>query len=86
MRIKPVFNLVVVEVPGLEQVHESGLIIEVEAIPNKAKVVATGPDCKLGLEEGDEVFIRTYGWEEHVEGKVKYLVGSEENILGTVEK
>lgn len=83
--IVPFEDIVVIEIPkGGSEIPTAGgiLLISSEETPDRGTLTAKGTETKLPIEVGDTLFIRTYGWQNLVEGGKEYLVGKEEGILG----
>ena len=67
-----------------EEKTESGIVLpeEIDRERNQGTIVSRGEMCKLPVEVGDKVLVRSYGFDEvEIEGE-KYLVGKEDNIIG----
>lgn len=84
---RPLQNYVLLEEVQFQNVTEGGIILADNAdLPpsNRGKILAIGPDCKLGLKEGDEVIIQRHRFETATDEKKKFLIGREDAIIGVV--
>lgn len=67
-----------------EEKTESGILLleDVDRERNQGIVVGKGDTCKLPIEIGDRVLVRSYGFDDvEIKGE-KYFFGKEENIIG----
>lgn len=96
MKIKPLYDRVVIETIEAESQTASGLIIPDAAKdkPRTGKVIAAGPGnytvrgdlLKLDVKVGDTVlFNKNSGTETKLDGKT-YLVMKESEIIGVIEE
>jgi chaperonin GroES len=96
MKIKPLGDKIVLKPISEEEKTESGIIlpdtVEKEK-PEQGEVVAVGPGKNLEnggraimeVKVGDKVLFKKYSPDEFEIGKEKYLVISQEDILGIIE-
>ncbi len=94
MKIKPLYDNVLIEPVEEEQTTASGIVIPETASkekPQQGKVVAVGSgktvegeEVKLPVEKGDKVIYKKWGGNEvEIEGK-EYLIVKSEDILAVV--
>ena len=94
MKIKPLFDKVVLKKLEAEETTKVGIILTASAKekPDMSVVVAVGPggmidgkEVKMVLKEGDRVIVGKYsGTEVKLEGE-EYIVVSQSDILAIVE-
>lgn len=90
MKLKPLFDKVVIKKTDVEQTTRAGIILTGSAMekPDVYEVVAVGPgtdDVKMVLSVGDKVIVGKYmGTEVKLDG-VDYTVVSQTEILAIVE-
>ena len=94
MKLKPLYDNVVIKPFKGELKTESGIVLPDSAKekPTKGEVVAVGHGkmnekgdvIAVSIKKGDTVLFKEYGFSEiEIDGDV-YLIGKEDNILGTL--
>ncbi len=96
MRIRPLFDKVIIKSLPADEVTKSGIVLPDTAErerPEKGEVVAVGPGkqrdngeiTKPSVKVGDKVVFRKYSPDEIKVDNVDYLVISESDIVGVLE-
>jgi len=96
MKLKPLSNNVLIKPVEKESMTTSGIVLPDSAKekPTQGEVVAVGPGKKnedgkivpVEVSVGDKVLFREYGLSEVEIEEKKYLIGSEDAILGVLAK
>ncbi len=94
MKLKPLFDKVVLKKAEAEETTKTGILLTGSAKekPDVSEVIAVGPggiiegkEIKMVLKEGDRVIVGKYtGTEVKVDG-VEYTIVSQSDILAVVE-
>ena len=94
MKLKPLFDKVVLEQKKQEQTTASGIVLpgNDKEMPMQGKVVAVGPggmvdgnEVKMEVKEGQDVIYSKYSGSEVEIDKVKYVILKQSDILAVVE-
>ena len=94
MKLKPLFDKVVLEQKKQEQTTASGIVLpgSDKEIPMQGKVVAVGPggmvdgnEVKMEVKVGQDVIYSKYSGSEVEIDKVKYVILKQSDILAVVE-
>ena len=94
MKIRPLFDKVVVEQTGKEETTKSGFILPSSAQEKQqtAKVVAVGPggvidgkEVTMQVKVGDKVIYSKYSGNEVKLGEEEYIIVKQSDILAVVE-
>ena len=94
MKLKPLFDKVVLEQKKQEQTTASGIVLpgSDKEMPMQGTVVAVGPggmvegnDIKMVVKEGQNVIYSKYSGSEVEIDKVKYVILKQSDILAVVE-
>lgn len=94
MSIKPLDDRVLVKQSEAETTTAGGIVLpdSAQEKPQRGKIVATGPGklldsgerATLSVKKGDEVIYSKYGGNEVEDGKDKYVILRESDILAVV--
>lgn len=94
MKLKPLFDKVVLEQKKQEQTTASGIVLpgNDKEMPMQGKVVAVGPggmvdgnEVKMEVKVGQDVIYSKYSGSEVEIDKVKYVILKQSDILAVVE-
>ena len=95
MKLKPLFDQVVIKMEEAEETTKSGIILTAAAQekPQIAQVLAVGPGgyvdgnkIEMVVKAGDRVVLRKYGTTEiKIDGE-EYLIARQSDILALVEE
>jgi len=96
MKLKPLFNNVIIKPAKVEEITKSGIVLPGAADkekPEKGKVVAVGSGkvldngqvLKMSVKVGDEVMFKKYSPDEVKIDDEDYLVLSESDIIAVIE-
>lgn len=94
MKLKPLFDKVVLEQKKQEQTTASGIVLpgSDKEMPMQGTVVAVGPggiidgnEVKMEVKEGQNVIYSKYSGSEIEIDKVKYVILKQSDILAIVE-
>jgi chaperonin GroES len=95
MKLKPLFDQVIIKMEEAEEKTKSGIILTTAAQekPQVAKVLAVGPGgyvdgnkIEMVVKPGDRVVMRKYGTNEiKIDGE-EYLIARQSDILALVEE
>ena len=94
MKLKPLFDKVVLEQKKQEQTTASGIVLpgSDKEMPMQGKVVAVGPggmvdgnEVKMEVKVGQDVIYSKYSGSEVEIDKVKYVILKQSDILAIVE-
>ncbi|MBQ4052338.1 MAG: co-chaperone GroES [Clostridia bacterium] len=95
MKLKPLFDQVVVKMEEAEETTKSGIILTASAQekPQIAQVLAVGPggfvdgvQVEMVVKAGDRVVLRKYGTTEIKLDGEEYLIARQSDILALVEE
>ena len=96
MKIKPLYNHVLIQTLEEEKTTKSGIILpdNAQEKPTKGKIVAIGEGRRnekgdtipLSVKVGDTVLFKKYGPDEVEMDGQKYLIGDEDDILAIIEE
>jgi len=89
MKLKPIYDRLVIKVPERKEATKSGIIIPDTAGGNElvqvAEVVAVGEDAKEVVSVGDNIYFAQYGGDEIVVDGETYKVIKTTDILAILE-
>ncbi len=94
MKLKPLFDKVVLKMTEAEETTKSGIILTSSAKekPQIAQVIAVGPggmvdgkEVKMVVKAGDKVVASKYSGTEFKDGDEEYLIVKQSDILAIVE-
>ncbi len=95
MKLKPLFDQIVIKMEEAEETTKSGIILTASAQekPQFARVLAVGPGgyvdgnkVEMVVKVGDRIVIRKYGATEIKLDGEEYLIARQSDVLATVEE